>query len=244
VTDQIQRLFDAKAATWPQKYAPGGPLTGRLATIAQAVLPHVPPGGRVLDLGCGTGELACSLASAGLRATGCDISRPMLRGAAAARDTGGRVGWVQLSSGWRRLPFAATAFDAVVASSVLEYAADPAAILRECTRVLRPGGVVVCTVPDLRHPVRWLEWLARAIGRITPVRAMGRRWPRWDAYQAYLRASRQRHPARWWLAAARQAGLSPARSPSWHSASRPASRRCQALRLFVFYRPGQTVGPA
>ncbi len=243
MTDQIQRLFDAKAATWPQKYAPGGPLTGRLATLARAVLPYVPPAGRVLDLGCGTGELACSLASAGLRAAGCDISRQMLRGA-AARDTGHSASWVQLSPGWRRLPFTAAAFDAVVASSVLEYAADPAAILRECARVLRPGGVAVCTVPDLRHPVRWLESLAAATGRTTLLRAAGRRWPRWDSYQAYLRASRQRHPARWWLAAAQQAGLNPARSRSWPHAPLPTGGRPRSLRLLVFYRPGQTEGPA
>jgi ubiquinone/menaquinone biosynthesis C-methylase UbiE len=197
----------------------------------------------VLDLGCGTGELVHSLAGAGLRTAGCDISRQMLRGA-AARDTGHGAGWVQLSPGWRRLPFAAAAFDAVVASSVLEYAADPAAILRECARVLQPGGVAVCTVPDLRHPARWVEWLAGAAGRFTLLRAVGRRWPRWAAYQAYLRASRQRHPARWWRAAALQAGLSPAGSPSWHPVPGPASGRCQALRLFVFCCPAQTEGPA
>lgn len=243
VTEQIQRLFDAKAATWAQKYAPGGPLAGRLAALALEVLRHAPPGARVLDLGCGTGELAHYLAGAGLRAAGCDISRPMLRRAAAAGQGHG-TRWVQLGPGWLRLPFADAAFDAIIVSSVLEYTADPAAVLGECARVLRPGGVAVCTVPDLRHPVRWLEWLARAAGRITLVRAVSRRWPRCEAYHAYLRASRQRHRARWWLAAAQRTGLSPAGSPSWHPARGPAGGRYHALRLLVLDRACHIGGPA
>ena len=95
----------------------------------------------------------------------------------------------------------------MVASSVLEYVDDPAAVLRECCRVLRPGGVVLCTVPDPRHPIRWLEWLLDVAARVPLVRAAGRRWPRLDRYLIYLRISRQRHSSRWWDAAAARADL-------------------------------------
>ena len=97
--------------------------------------------------------------------TGCDISRQMLL--RATRDRGGCAGWVQLEPEWRRLPFASAAFDVVVTASVLEYVAEPAAALRECARVLRPGGVVLYTVPDLRHPIRWAEWCAQRLARVT-----------------------------------------------------------------------------
>ncbi len=140
-----------------------------------------------------------------MRASGCDISARMLESAAAG-DPGRRVSLVQLDPDWRLLPFGPGAFDAVVAASVLEYVDEPAAVLAECARVLRPGGVLVCTVPDLRHPVRWLEELARTAARITPVRAAGHQWPRWARYEAYLRASRQRHRVRWWLSTAVAAG--------------------------------------
>ena len=230
----VLSLFDAKAPGWPAKYAPDGPLASRLASLSDAVGRHVRPGDRVLDLGCGTGELAGSLAQAGIRAAGCDISQQMLR--LAARDPGRRAGsvqWVQLEPGWRRLPFASAAFDAVVAASVLEYVAEPAAVLRECARVLRPGGVVVCTVPDLRHPVRWAEWLARGLAR-APVSPVGGSL-RWHAYRAYLRASRQRHRVRWWLAASASVGLRPVPCPD--------GRRRSALRLFVFHRGDQAGAP-
>lgn len=55
---QVQRLFDEKAATWSAKYTAHGPLLGRLSRLADVLGYHVGPAGTVLDLGCGTGDLA------------------------------------------------------------------------------------------------------------------------------------------------------------------------------------------
>jgi SAM-dependent methyltransferase len=223
---EVLRLFDAKAAGWAAKYATDGPLADRLASLSAAVGRHTQAGDRVLDLGCGTGELARALAAAGLRVAGCDISRQMLL--RAAGDPGGCAGWVQLRPGWRDLPFASAAFDVVVAASVLEYVAEPAAVLRECARVLRPGGVVLYTVPDLRHPVRWAEWFAQRLARVTKAPSGDSRQSPWHGYRAYLRASAQRHRVRWWLAASGLAGLRPAPCPADGARS--------ALRLLAFRR--------
>lgn len=203
---QARELFDSKAAAWPSKYAPNGRLTGRLTRLADAVTYHVKADGDVLDLGCGTGELVSALAAAGLRATGCDISPEMLHRAAASTSSSA-IEWVQLAPAWQALPFAPGSFDAVVAASVLEYVDEPAAVLRECRRVLRPGGVMLCTVPDTQHPIRWLEWLLAIVARVPAVRTLGRRWPRLGSYLTYLYISRQRHSPRWWSTAAARAGL-------------------------------------
>ena len=56
--DRVRALFDAKAAGWPAKYAAGGRLVGRLTQLASAVGELAAPGGQLLDLGCGSGELA------------------------------------------------------------------------------------------------------------------------------------------------------------------------------------------
>ena len=214
--DLVRRLFDAKAAAWPAKYATGGALVSRLASLGGAVACQVSPGGRVIDLGCGTGELVRWLAGLGFRVIGCDISGEMLRTAAAGPTVS--VDWLRLDPAWQQLPFKDHCVDAVVASSVLEYTADAADVLAECARVLRPGGFVVCTVPDLRHPVRWLEWLCLPLTRVTGISARKARWCR---YGSYLRASGQRHQHRWWLAAADRAGLRPEPLPDGRRPVRP-----------------------
>jgi SAM-dependent methyltransferase len=208
--DQVRTLFDTKAPGWPEKYAADGRLAGRLAQLAGAAGGLVAAGGELLDLGCGTGELARHFAAAGYRVTGCDIAPLMLREAAAA-DQGQAVRWIRLEPSWRTLPFEARSLDAVVAASVLEYVQDPAAVLAECARVLTPGGVLLCTVPNLSHPVRWLEWPLVLSVRI-PRFPIDRSVPYWLAqYVAYLRVSRQRRRIRWWRTAARRAGLEPVR---------------------------------
>jgi SAM-dependent methyltransferase len=221
---EVLRLFEAKAPDWGAKYDPDGPLAHRLIALTVAVRWGTRVGSRVLDLGCGSGELVRALTASGLRVTGCDISPQMLR---HARDRGGCAGWVRLAPDWRRLPFASGAFDVVVATTVLEYVDEPVAVLRECARVLRPGGVMLYTVPDLRHPARWAEWFARRLVALSGERA-GR--PAWRRYRAYLRTSRQRHRVRWWRAISASAGLRPAPCPSRAGAS--------SLRLLAFRRDG------
>jgi SAM-dependent methyltransferase len=234
--DGIRRLFDAKAARWPAKYTPDGPLAGRLVQFTAAVEDLVGWGGELLDLGCGSGELARHLAGIGYRMTGCDIAPQMLRQAEMA-DQAQRVRWIRLDPEWRTLPFASGSLDAVIAASVLEYVPEPRAVLHECARVLRPGGSLLCTVPDLTHPVRWLEWPFTLVARTPLVRPAQQAWPRLGSYLTYLRVSRQRRPIRWWQGAARHAGLTPASLPGRHAPRAP-------LRLLAFTRPGDATVPA
>jgi ubiquinone/menaquinone biosynthesis C-methylase UbiE len=79
-------------------------------------------------------------------------------GQAIAADVNHAVAWVGLAPEWTTLPVASASQDAVVAASVLEYVPDVSVVLGECVRVLRPGGLLLCTVPDMTHPVRWGEW--------------------------------------------------------------------------------------
>src|ERR1019366_1742442 len=77
----------------------------------------------------------------------------------------------------RTLPFGTATFDAIVAASVLEYVDNPCAVLGECARVLRPGGILVCTVPDPIHPARWGEWVVSLATGAPGIVAAARLWP-------------------------------------------------------------------
>lgn len=235
--DRARRLFDVKAARWPAKYAPEGPLAGRLAQLAGAVRDRIGHGGELLDLGCGSGELARHLAGVGYQVTGCDIAPEMLRQAETADRTQGGVRWILLNSRWRTLPLPSGCLDGVVAASVLEYVPEPRAVLHECARVLRPGGTLLCTVPDLVHPVRWLEWPLSLVARTPLALPAQHAWPRLGSYLAYLRISRQRRRIRWWLVAAQHAGLTPELLPGRQAPRAP-------LRLLAFARPGDATAPA
>ncbi len=213
----VQSLFDAKAHAWSAKYAPGSrggaPLAWRLDAFPRALAARCPPPARVLDFGCGTGDLANVLAERGYEVTAGDVSEAMLDQARAA--FGARACWVPLDPTPPRMPFEDGAFDAVVASSVLEYLADVDAVLGEWARVLRPSGILVASVPDASHPVRRLEKAAaRLLVRRNDCRA-GARTESWLArlssraanYVEYLRLSKNRYSHQDWVAKAESHGF-------------------------------------
>src|SRR5262249_15624839 len=95
-----------------------------------------------LDVGCGTGFLALLLAEAGHRAGGVDAVDEMLRQAwSKAGDLGLSVPFRLADAD--ALPFAGGSFDLVVERHVVWTLPDPAGVLRELLRVLRPGGRLV-----------------------------------------------------------------------------------------------------
>jgi len=98
---------------------------------------------RLLDGGCGSGALLAELAQRG-RAFGADIS------ASALDLTRGRGLPNLVQADLQRLPFSPEAFDAVLLCDVLEHVADDRQAVREAGRVLRPGGLLVGTLPALR----------------------------------------------------------------------------------------------
>lgn len=122
--------------------------------VEAALLAMVPETGirTLLDVGTGTGRLLELLAPRVSQAMGVDASKAML---ALARSRLARAGLshcgVRLADMYR-LPFKDESFDLAVLQMVLHYAEDPAGVIAEAARVLRPGGVLI--VADLADHAR------------------------------------------------------------------------------------------
>jgi ubiquinone/menaquinone biosynthesis C-methylase UbiE len=115
----------------------------------RAILDVLAPGpdDRLLDVGCGGGLLLRDALASGASVTGLDHSEDMVQ-LARERAPGAEV----VLGSAERLPFEDASFTAVAMSIVFFFLPDPIAVLRECRRVLAPGGrlAIYTTSPALR----------------------------------------------------------------------------------------------
>ena len=108
----------------------------------------------ILDLPCGHGFYLNMLRYVcDCRLMGVDLDWSVLQ---QAQRTVTRLPRLQLSrADAMALPWAANTFDAIILTELLEHVADDVAVLRECLRVLQPGGVIAITVPHANYPFAW-----------------------------------------------------------------------------------------
>lgn len=161
------------------------------AALVEAIAPR--RSDRVLDVATGTGMVAAALRRRyGCRVVGLDQSADML--AMARTRAGVYEDLVQARA--EHLPFPDASFDHLSFTYLLRYVDDPAAVMRELARVVRPGGRVASVefgVPD--GPWRPLWWLYTRIGLPLAGRIVS---PKWSAVGAFLGPSidsfYRRHP--------------------------------------------------
>lgn len=110
-------------------------------------------GSRVLDYGCGVGDMTSTLARAGFHAVGADISVPFVQSALARYPT---LPFVALDAE-SRLPFPSAEFAGITAVNTIEHVSNPAAALADMVRLLKPDGLLVMTFPNLMSPLRPLK---------------------------------------------------------------------------------------
>jgi SAM-dependent methyltransferase len=98
-------------------------------------------GCRLLDVGCGTGQVALMAARAGAQVTGCDIATNWLEAARnRASSEGLRITFEEGDA--EALPYANARFDAVVSMFGAMFAPSPELVAAEMVRVCRPGGLI------------------------------------------------------------------------------------------------------
>lgn len=113
----------------------------------------LPPGGKILDIGCGEGEFLFKILDDFDALYGLDIARTRLFAADREKKTlpkreQKKIEFI-LSDADAALPFRDRMFDAVTMIATLEHFFDPYAVFAEIRRVLKPEGCVIFQVPNL-----------------------------------------------------------------------------------------------
>jgi SAM-dependent methyltransferase len=114
-------------------------------------------GRAVLEVGCGAGTDLVRFARGGAMVTGVDLSASAIALARQNFQQQGLTADLREADG-EHLPFGEAAFDLVYAHGVVQYTTDPAALIRECHRVLKPGGEAVFQV---YNRISWLNALSK-----------------------------------------------------------------------------------
>lgn len=163
MTDDPRALWDPLAGWWKETFTAGADPEYELQ-ILPLVAGQLAGVRRVLDLGCGEGQVARALIASGRveYAVGLDPSRAQLSNALGAGAPPGEPGPAgapaspdastlrYLQACGEGLPFRDGSFDAVICCLAIEHAADVDAVLAEVARVLEPGGQFLLLV---NHPM-------------------------------------------------------------------------------------------
>ncbi len=139
--DKIQHHYDSIANVYDHHYDHQRGRRYHTHVSNQLMLP-LPCGGKLLDIGCGTGLFVEKFVKNGGTAIGLDISGKMIARAQVRCPTSEFI----VGTG-EKIPFTNNSFDAISSLLVFSYVKDPHAMLNESYRVLKPGGVIsICTL--------------------------------------------------------------------------------------------------
>ena len=114
-------------------------------------------GRSVLEVGCGAAVDLARFAKGGAGVTGVDVAPSAIELARTNFAQQGLAGRFEVADG-ERLPFRDGSFDLVYAHGVVQYTASPQRLVRECHRVLKPGGEAIFQV---YNRISWLNALSK-----------------------------------------------------------------------------------
>lgn len=164
-------------------------LQSRMAMVLEAIDRHAPPGGRALDVGCGTGFLLERLAERGWSGVGVDLSPESVDHARRRLEAIGAADRLSAQVGSAYEPPEGP-FDLIALTDVLEHLEDPRACLRALRARLAPGGLLVISTPNRRSLPGARRWLAeRGVPRIRLSLAPVDNWQTWTDLEGHAAAA-------------------------------------------------------
>ena len=136
---------------------------GKLTMIDQLIRPHLGAGSRLLEVGCGAGNLLLEATVSGSYPVALDLSMQALtfvrsRLEEASSSTEAPNGFSCTQAIGESLPLKDNTFDCVLMSEVIEHLEAPQISIREAARVLRPDGRLLVTTPNYRSFWPLMEW--------------------------------------------------------------------------------------
>jgi SAM-dependent methyltransferase len=158
----VRAHFESDAAYWDTVYESASDVAGLVySEREQRALALVdglglPRGARVADIGAGAGRVSVALAERGYDVVSVDAAENMLELTKARAERHG-VALEVLRGDASALPLPDAGADAVVALGLLPWVGDPAAVVAECRRVLRPGGALIVTADNRWRLVEFLD---------------------------------------------------------------------------------------
>src|SRR3989442_10913644 len=146
------------------------------AKYADTLKPAV-RGAKVLDVGCGVGQVVARLAEEGFAAHGVDVSEPNIERAQKFSDR------CRLYDG-KKLPFSDQYFASVGALNVLEHVEEPEAFIDELVRVVEPDGRVVISSPNFFRVIGFRDYHPK-------MRRLANKWANWKRLREKRRQIRE-----------------------------------------------------
>lgn len=136
---------------------------GKLTMIDQLIRPHLQAGSRVLEIGCGAGNLLLQATVSGSYPLALDLSMQALtfvRSRLEEAISGGEApdGYACTQAIGEYLPLKDESFDCVLMSEVIEHLEAPQISIGEAARVLLPGGRLLITTPNYHSFWPVMEW--------------------------------------------------------------------------------------
>ena len=121
--------------------------------VREAVLASAGKGAKLLDVGCGTGAFLHSIRDIAPDAEGCDFNTEQYQDT----ESLSRIRKADLNA--EPLPYADDSFDVVTSLDVLEHVFHPYRLVEEALRVVRPGGYVILSTPNVASILQKAQYL-------------------------------------------------------------------------------------
>lgn len=117
--------------------------------IRKEIVPLIPAGSsKILEIGCGAGETLSYLKTTGH----CDWAGGIELSPIAAQSAKEKLDWVLTGNIESDiLPFEENSLDVILCLDVLEHLYDPWTVISKAHALLKPGGLLICSIPNIRH---------------------------------------------------------------------------------------------